>query len=102
MLYATIRNAKPESNCDAAATDTTTDTTTDTATDGDMRAKVLAFCKQPHSREEIMEACKFKNNNHFIKTYLKPLIDSGQLRMTLPDKPSSKKQKYVSVKTGEK
>ena len=51
------------------------------------------------SREEIMTMCGLKNKNHFIKAHLKPLLESGQLRMTIPDKPNSRNQKYVAVKS---
>ena len=33
---------------------------------------------------------------HFTEHYLKPLLASGKLEMTIPDKPQSKKQKYVA------
>ena len=38
------------------------------------------------------------NRGHFRTSYLKPLLESGQLRMTLPDKQSSRNQKYVNAK----
>jgi ATP-dependent DNA helicase RecG len=41
------------------------------------------------------------NRGHFRATYLKPLLDSGRLRMTLPDKPSSHHQKYVAAEVSE-
>ena len=90
MLYATIRNTKSEDNCGG--------TTPVTATDTSTVATILAFCAQPKSREEIMSMCGLKNKNHFIKAHLKPLLESGQLRMTIPDKPNSRNQKYVAVK----
>ena len=36
-----------------------------------------------------------KNKNHFLKNYLNPMIESGKLIMTVPDKPNSRNQKYV-------
>lgn len=95
MLYATIRNTKLGGNCGGTTPVTTTDSTTDTST----VATILAFCAQPKSREEIMTMCGLKNKNHFIKAHLKPLLESGQLRMTIPDKPNSRNQKYVAVKS---
>ena len=89
MLYATIRNTKLGGNCGGTTPVTTTDTST--------VATILAFCAQPKSREEIMTMCGLKNKNHFIKAHLKPLLESGQLRMTIPDKPNSRNQKYVAV-----
>lgn len=34
---------------------------------------------------------------NFKKRYLKPLIQQGKLSMTIPDKPTSKYQKYVTI-----
>ena len=76
-------------------TDTTTDTTTVTATDRSNIEKILSFCLQPRSRIEIQLFIGLKNKNHLLKKYLNPLLDSGQLIMTLPDKPNSRNQKYV-------
>ena len=97
MLYATIRNTKLGGNCGGTTPVTTTVIATDTST----VATILAFCAQPKSREEIMTMCGLKNKNHFIKAHLKPLLESGQLRMTIPDKPNSRNQKYVAVKPEE-
>jgi len=33
---------------------------------------------------------------HVIKKYVKPLLESGQMIMTIPDKPQSMHQRYVS------
>lgn len=62
---------------------------------------ILSFCAQPQSREEIMKHCGLKNKNHFIKAYLRPLLKSGALSMTIPDKPNSPNQKYLAVGSSE-
>ena len=59
--------------------------------------KILAFCMTPHSKAEIAEYCGYKNTKNFTNRYLRPLLDAGSLKMTLPDKPKSKNQKYITV-----
>jgi ATP-dependent DNA helicase RecG len=78
------------------ATVTTTVTTTDTATDSNSQMdRILSYCAEPRSRMDIQIFIGLKNKNHLLKNYLAPLIDSGRLKMTVPDKPNSKNQKYV-------
>ena len=59
---------------------------------------ILAFCVEPLSKAEIAEHCGYKNTKNFTHKYLRPLLDSGMLKMTLPDKPKSKNQKYIAIK----
>ena len=59
--------------------------------------QILAFCAEPHSKAEIAEHCGYKNTKGFTKRYLRPLLDKGQLQMTIPDKPRSQHQKYVTA-----
>ena len=63
------------------------------------QVKILEFCKMPHSKSEIMEYCGYKDRKNFVKKHLQPLLNSGQLQMTIPDKPKSKNQKYITVDT---
>ncbi len=59
--------------------------------------KILAFCMTPHSKAEIAEYCGYKNTKNFTNRYLRPLFNAGSLKMTLPDKPKSKNQRYITV-----
>ena len=59
---------------------------------------LLDFCKVPRSRQEIQEYLGLSNRGHVRTDYINPLLDTGKLKMTIPDKPNSSKQKYVSVK----
>ena len=95
MLYATIRNTKNAAAVQVAVQDTVQVAVQDTVQD------ILNYCTTPRSRQEIQEFCKLAGRNNFRKLYLKPLLESGQLQMTLPDKPSSGKQKYVTVGTAQ-
>lgn len=58
---------------------------------------ILAFCKEPRSKVEIMEHCGYKNIKNFTQLHLRPLMESGLLQMTIPDKPRSRNQKYMTV-----
>ena len=59
--------------------------------------KILEFCSVPHSRKEIQSYLGFSGRNNFNDKYLSPLISSGKLKMTIPNKPNSRLQKYIRV-----
>lgn len=48
----------------------------------------------PMSAFEIMKKLDLKSKDSFRENYLKPALESGLIKMTLPDKPTSKKQMY--------
>lgn len=76
-----------------APQDTTQDTTQD------KYAKMLTrFCVEPRTRAEMMEHIGIKERAYFKKSILDPLLAKGVITMTLPDKPTSKFQKYVTKK----
>ncbi len=60
-----------------------------------VREKILFYCAEPRKKSEIAEYCGFKGMKNFTRNYLRPLIDAGEITMTLPDKPNSQNQKYV-------
>ena len=60
--------------------------------------RILAYCVKAHSKKEILEYLGLSDAKNMEKTYLYPLLNEGKLKMTLPDKPSSKNQKYETVR----
>lgn len=40
----------------------------------------------------------YHNRTFFTRKYLVPLLRTGELKMTQPDKPNSRSQKYIAVK----
>ena len=58
--------------------------------------KILLYCIKPKTREEIFKHIKIYNNSRNFSSYIKPIIDVGWLQLTVPDKPTSKNQKYVT------
>ncbi len=67
------------------------------AMQADQKEKTLSFCKTPRTRKEIQEYLRIKNREYFRREILNPLIAEGMLDLTLPDKPRSPKQKYITV-----
>ncbi len=59
---------------------------------------LLDFCKTPRSRKEMQELLGIEGRKAFNNNYLKPLLAEGKLKMTIPDKPNSRSQKYITVK----
>ena len=62
----------------------------------DVVKMILDFCKEAKSVLEIMEQFGFNSRTSFRRKYLDVLVKDGRLKMTLPDKPRSKNQKYYS------
>lgn len=59
--------------------------------------RILEFCQTPKGILEITEMLGYSGRKP-TKKYVKPLVEQGRLAMTIPDKPQSKNQKYVTVK----
>ena len=57
---------------------------------------MLEFCKEPKTTREIMSYLGLKDRKNFYLKYMKPLLTSEKLKMTIPDKATSKNQKYYS------
>ena len=62
----------------------------------DLEQEILDYCRTPRTREELAGKFGFEAPSYFIKTYIYPLINADKIKMTLPDKPKSKYQKYHS------
>ena len=64
--------------------------------DIDMEQDILNYCVTPRSREELAKKFGFEAPTYFIKTYISSLLADRKIKMTMPDKPKSKFQKYYS------
>jgi hypothetical protein len=51
-------------------------------------------------RTDIQEALALRHENYFREAYLIPAITAGMIEMTIPDKPTSSKQKYRVTEKG--
>ena len=64
--------------------------------------KVLNDCQEPKSKDEIFEKIGLYKNTKNFQNHIKPLIEAGWLHFTLPDKLTSKNQKYYTTDLGKK
>ena len=62
----------------------------------DLPKAILQFCKIPRSRKELVEFTG-KSQYYTMSSIIQPLIETGRLRFTLPEKPKSSKQRFKTV-----
>ena len=62
----------------------------------DISAAVMIFCKTPRSRKELVEFTG-KSQYYTMSAIVQPLISSGKIKYTIPEKPKSPKQRFVTV-----
>lgn len=65
-------------------------------------ATVLSAADKPlgEARDDLQTAAGISHREHFRKTYLEPLLAAGWLERTIPDKPTSPRQRYRSTERG--
>ena len=63
----------------------------------DMGERILRFCVEAKNIQEIMEHLGYRDKKT-VRKYLSPLLQQGRISMTIPDKPNSKNQKYITIK----
>lgn len=59
---------------------------------------LLEFCKEPRTRQEIADYLGIGTVFYAMKNYVQPLVDKKKLDLTIPDKPKSRNQKFVTKK----
>ena len=63
-----------------------------------VETRIISFCNKEKSVFEIMDYIGYKNRNRFTRDYITPMVLKGLLFMTIPDKPTSRNQKYIAKK----
>ena len=58
--------------------------------------EILKLCKTVKSLKEITQYFGYKDVYKFKNNYINKLIEQDKLQMTIPDKPKSRNQKYIS------
>ena len=65
------------------------------------KSNLLDFCRQPRSIKEMLAFMQLKHRRTFVVNYLRPLMNEGLIAMTIPDKPTDEKQKYLITSKGQ-
>jgi len=65
-----------------------------------IQVELLAFCSLPRARVEIHSKLGMKNRKYVRIEIIKPLLDNKLMGLTIPDKPNSPKQKYITTEKG--
>ena len=63
--------------------------------------RLIGAVQRETSRAELQAALKLRDRRSFIDTYLKPALEAALIEMTLPDKPTSRNQRYRRTSAGE-
>ena len=73
---------------------------------GDSTANLSEYVKRllsvmeydtPYTANAILDLLKLKSKETLRKNYLNPALEEGLVKMTLPDKPNSRNQRYIKI-----
>ena len=78
----------------ATAQDTAQVTAQDTAQVTAQVKELIEILSKEMDRKEIQDMLGLSHRENFRLKYLKPALEQGFIEMTIPDRPSSKSQKY--------
>lgn len=81
---------------DVTGGDTPSCTPSDTPSKLSPQDRVFEFCRTPRSIAEIADMLSVNDRKWVRKKYVAPFLGS-KLRMTIPDKPNSQHQKYMTI-----
>lgn len=65
-----------------------------------VEAVLQAARSDAKTRAELQKAARIRDREHFRKAYLEPLLASGWLERTIPNKPRSRNQRYRTTDAG--
>ena len=51
----------------------------------------------PYTSKELMEKMGLRSREGFRRNYLRPAVEQNLIKMTIPDKPNSRNQRYVKI-----
>lgn len=61
-----------------------------------LKETIIEFCREPRTRQELITLSGL-SRYQLMEKYIQPLIEQGIISYTIPNKPKSKNQKFVTV-----
>jgi ATP-dependent DNA helicase RecG len=62
--------------------------------------QVIDLCRKPRLSQELLEKMGWKDRTKFRKRFIYPLLEIGAIERTIPEKPKSPNQKYITTEYG--
>ena len=62
-----------------------------------IEGKIVKYCVEAKSIQEILAYCGLKDRKNLM-VYIRRLLEQGRIARTIPDKPNSRNQKYITIK----
>ena len=59
---------------------------------------ILKYCKEAKTIKEIAQKFGYKNIRNFRERYINPLLEEEKLKMTIPEQPKNRNQKYITTR----
>lgn len=86
-----------------SVTQTQQDTQQDTDQDTEqVRVLISGMTDKKYSTAELMELVRIMHRPTFLYNYLQPAIEAGLIALSIPEKPTSRNQKYYLTEKGKK
>ena len=61
----------------------------------DLFVRLREYLREPRTRAELQSLCGISSRDYFRNKILNPLIESKKVKLTIPDKPTSSRQRYI-------
>ncbi len=63
----------------------------------DQKQRLQEFCAVPRTRQEMQDFLGIASRGYFSRRFIVPMVNEGKLKLTIPDKPKSRNQKYIKA-----
>lgn len=62
-----------------------------------LEQQIVEFCRTPRTRQELVDFTGM-SRYHIMSKYIQPMMESGAIKCTMPEKPKSKNQRFIATR----